>query len=334
MCVAIALACEGAFMGPARPELPRSARPTGRGRALRAGLVPMGISVANSACQGFLVLWLKLAVSPPFSWINWMVLQVLHAPRLYQYYLAFSLLNSLGKWLAPGLQAQLVTGTWLGLLKSFYPKGYDADVALRLRGLLEKQAALRGTAGAGAQLTPQVLEQLTEQLNQDRPLADALGSTAALRLWHRWEKFPLDDPKLLETAPEGSQGRWILQALKDRYLGDVEAASRQTALAASAQEAHLRLRALREASDLLSFQASHGVRSMDQLLKVEKASESAEEALSKLEELKATVKALEASSPQQFSSAGADEWARKLKQLQAKYAVPAIAAELKRPELM
>jgi len=227
--------------------------------------------------------------------------------------------------LLPGLHAQLFTGTWLGVLKTLNRGAYVSNVALRLKGLLEKQAQLRAPPGQRAQpLPPKILDALTEQLNADTALADALGSTTALSIWHRLCRVRLDEPKLLESLPPQSQGRWLVEAINARFLGDLESLVRDDALQAARTKASASLKALREAVDAAAFDARS---ELWDLTRVEEATAAAAAAAQELQKER-----------QQASSAAIEEverrrtlWKATLGQLRSTHAsVPAVTAELSR----
>lgn len=271
-------------------------------------------------------LWAKLSPFPPFSWLHWMVLWVARAPKFYQYYMLYSLGNSLAKWLVPGLYAQVVSGTWLGVLKATNRGAYTAAITQRLQALLQKQAKLRAPKGEAApQLGRAALESMAEQLKSDDALLDALSSTSTLGIWHRLEKVPLDDPQLIEGTSSDSQVRWVIEALRAGYMGDVETAGRQSVLEAAVLAASRRLRELREEVDKAAFEAQHGALGVgggSTLGAVQEASTKAAAALAALEEARSRARE---------EDADRVAWDAKLKDLLKAHAgVPAVTAELRR----
>lgn len=275
--------------------------------------------------------WAQIAVFPPFSWVNWLGVQFTGAPAFYRYYLYYTLANSLAKRLCPGLHAQVVTGTTLGLVKSVSPDRYYDSIAGRLRALLLAQARLRAPAGQPAQpVPPRVLDEAAARLKSDPVLTEALGSTAALAMWHKLERTPWDDPALLRDSPPNSQSRWILEALRAGYLEELEAGSLGGELEAAGKTASRALEDLRTAVGAAARCAEQGVfEAVDgagSLAEVEKASRVADNALSALEAVRAKAS--------QHPAAAVDyqsRWETKLQSLLATHAdAPLVAAELKR----
>lgn len=284
-----------------------------------SGLGPLLLSV-----------WAKLSPYPPFSWLNWMLLQVAKAPTYYKLYLAFWALNLAAKSFCPGLQAQLVTGSWLGLLKSFYPQGYTANVADRLRALLSKQVELRAPS---QKLFPdprrqEVFDAAVEKLKEDPVLVDALGSTSALQIWHKLEKTKLEDPSLTVGLNPSSQTVWVIQALRMKFLKDIEAAARESVLGTAVQEASKRLEQLKEAVAVAEFSAQSGVfgtAPRSAFSQVAQASAEAAKALEALEKAKALPKNLFDAQQEQTA------WRSNVQELEEKHAShPAVVAMLQR----
>jgi len=285
---------------------------------------------ATGAGPLLLGFWGKLAVFPPFSWAEWLVLQIAAAPALYRYYLYYTLGSFVAKRLVPGQYAMIVTGTKLGLVKVASPAKYRDAVAERLAELLVKQAQLRAQPGEKVNLSPQMLDAARQRLLADPVLTEALGSTSALAIWHKLERTPLDDPKLLQDAPSASQSRWIVEALRTLYGSDIEAAARTSALEAAAENASKELRALNEAVSAAVVCKQHGVFEAGTgdggLAEVEKASEAAAAALSELE--KARTQAPENAA---VLAQRRKDWEAKATELQAAHrGMPAVAAELQR----
>lgn len=277
-----------------------------------------------------LALWAKLCVYWPFTWVNSLALWVMNAPKIYRYYLLFSFGNSLMKWLLPGLHGQLVTGTWLGILRTAAPPLYTETVSQRLKQLLIKQAGLRSGGQAG--VSQEVLDGAVQRLKDDPTLLDALGSTSALRLWPRLEKMAIDDPGVLSGLAPDSQAAWIVEALRAGFLEDTEAAASEAKLLAASKEAARRMKALSEAVDTAGKSVKYGVFSSEgsiTLKAVEFASTRASEALQTLEQLKAASVAKEASKEARA------QWFHELSRLHDTHAaVPSVAAELQRLEDM
>eukprot|EP00931_Biecheleriopsis_adriatica_P101858 TRINITY_DN76920_c0_g1_i1.p1 TRINITY_DN76920_c0_g1~~TRINITY_DN76920_c0_g1_i1.p1 ORF type:complete len:372 (+),score=92.39 TRINITY_DN76920_c0_g1_i1:33-1148(+) len=319
-----------ARLGPAR---------NARGGAIGRNALPAvgagvkSIWAASGVGPVLLAAWAKLAPYPPFSWMLWFVHQIAGAPKLYRYYIYYSFGNSLAKWLVPGIHAQIMTGTWLGLLKTVNPGAYADNVANRLRMLLIKQAKLKSGPGRQPELPKEALDLLCQRLKEDKVLVDVLGSTAVLGMWHKLERTPLDSPKLLNAWGAQSQERWVLEALNAGYYGDVQALASQSGLAVAAQNAATKMKALREAVDAAQFSAQQGVMvsgSAGLLAQVDKASTDVASALHELGKAKEEA---QKSAAGQAASDDAAAWQAKLKELQAAYAgMPAVAAELKRLE--
>jgi len=274
--------------------------------------------------------WARLAVFPPFSWAQWLAVQFVNAPAFYRYYIYYTLGNALAKRLVPGLHAQLFTGTTLGLLKTVSADRYADAVAGRLRDLLIRQASLGVPRGQRApQLPPAVLEAAMQRLKEDKVLTEALGSTAALAVWHKLERTPLNDPALLQDYPPDSQARWLLEALRAGYTGDLEEAARSGAVTEAAKEAVKALRALDEAVDAVALNTQHGILEAGGaggLAEVEKASSAAAEAMAALEKARAEDPRAAAVGAERRSS-----WEAKLAELRAAHAAtPAVATALQR----
>lgn len=237
--------------------------------------------------------WARLAPIPPFSWAGWVFDRFSTAPKLYRYYIYYVLINSAAKALVPGLHAQVVTGTQLGVLKAVSQDRYNDAVSTRLKTLLQKQAQLRSgkpTFGPPAQLPATVLEAVDARLKADPVLMEALGSTSALANWHKFEKTLLDDPALLKDAAPDSQAVWILEALRSGYMEDLQEAARSGATQLAAKKATQALKTLKEAVDSAEIVAQHGIfedADVSSLAEVEKASAAASTALSALEQARA-----------------------------------------------
>mmetsp|Transcript_54375 Transcript_54375/g.151480 ORF Transcript_54375/g.151480 Transcript_54375/m.151480 type:complete len:345 (-) Transcript_54375:50-1084(-) len=238
-------------------------------------------------------LWTRLSAYPPFSFVPWIIQWVLGWPKFARVYFMYSLADSLAKWLFPGLYLQITTGTWLGILATVSPKAYTRSVVQRLQQLLLKQVALRRKPGEPApQLSQATLTAAETHLAEDPVLAQALGSMAILGIWHRMEKLPLDSPVLLESVPRDSQARWVLEALRASYFGDIEAAMAETNLNKAADDATKCLSRLREAVDTVAFKARHGVvqagsEATKALVGVEQATAAAAKAMKALDEARA-----------------------------------------------
>lgn len=270
--------------------------------------------------SSFAAVWAKLSPTPPFSWVNWFFLQIAAAPSWMRVYILYSLANTLGKKLLPGVHAQLMTGTELGFLKAFNKRSYATSVTERLRTLLMKQAKLGLPPGRKApELPKEVLDSLCERAKDDAVLLEALGSTTTLRIWHKLERTPLDSPELKQQFAAQSQELWIVEALLTGYYADVKRLAKESSLAALSTEAWERSESLKKAVDVAAFGAQQGVRNPALLQKVQKASEEAALAL------KAMSKARE------DTKLEADGWEGQLRVLQAAHKdVPAVQAELQR----
>lgn len=266
--------------------------------------------------------WAKLSPRWPFSWVDWFLLQIAAAPSWMRVYIIYSLANTVGKMILPGLHAQLVTGTELGFLKAFNKRSYANSVTERLRLLLVKQAKLgvKLTPGRKApELSKEVLDALCERAKDDAVLLDALGSTSTLRIWHKLEKTPLDSPELKQQFAPQSQELWVLEALVTGYYGETKRLAKESSLAALSTAAWERSESLKKAVDIAAFGAQQGVRSPALLQKVQKASEEAASALEALNKAREDTK-LEA-----------DNWEAQLRVLQAEHKyVPTVQAELQR----
>lgn len=271
---------------------PRQQESHQRSRVAAAGLG--SIWAASGAGPIIASTWARLAPIPPFSWADWIYDRFTKAPKLYRYYIYYVLLNSAAKALAPGLHAQVVTGTQLGVLKAVSQDRYNDAVANRLKTLLQKQAQLRsGGSTFGqppAQLPATVLEQIDARLKSDPVLLEALGSTSALAVWHKFEKKTLDDPMLLKDAPPDSQARWILEALRSGYMDDLQEAARSGETQVKAKKAAQALKTLKEAVDSAELLVQNGLfedADLSSLSEVEKASTAASAALEELKQARA-----------------------------------------------
>lgn len=237
--------------------------------------------------------WVRLAPIPPFSWANWAVHYFMKAPKLYRYYILYVLLNSAAKALVPGIQAQVVTGTQLGVVKAVNQDMYNTMVSARLKTLLQKQAQLRSGSKFGqppVQVPAAVLERAEARLKADPVLMEALGSTSALAVWHKFEKTLLDDAALLKDAPPDSQARWILEALRSGYVEDLQEAASSSATMLAAKKAVHALKTLKGAVDSAELVVQNGIFEdveVSSLAEVEKASAEASAALEALEQARA-----------------------------------------------
>lgn len=306
--------------------------------ALPAALLGGGAQVKHAAVSlwftsgiGPLLLgiWSKLAPYPPFSWAVKLFGMVAAAPAFYRYYLAYSLGTMVLKKVIPGTYAQLTTGTWLGFLKATSSGAYADAVATRLQGLLLKQAALKAGKGKPKpDLSKTALDAMSQQLKSDPVLLDALGSTTALGMWHKLEKTPLEDPSLVEGTPRDSQARWLVEALRAGYLGDVEAAARKNSLEVSAANAAQNFKRLAEAVDAAAFRARYEVHATgagSAMANVEEASASAAASIKALEDSRSNSEENDVSGDDRVA------WNAKLQELLQLYAdVPAVANELNR----
>jgi len=213
------------------------------------------------------------------------------APKLYRYYIYYMLINSATKALVPGLHAQVVTGTQLGVLKMVSQDMYNDAVFRRLKTLLEKQAQLRsGSKFPPVKVPATVLEKAEARLKADPVLLEALGSTSGLAVWHKFEKTLLDDPTLLQDFSPDSQASWILEALRSGYVDDVQEAARSGATLLAAKKAAQALKTLKEAVDSSESVVQNGifeVADASSLAEVEKASTAASAALEALEQARA-----------------------------------------------
>jgi len=268
--------------------------------------------------------WAALSPYPPFSLAQWLALQLAAAPRFVRFMILYNLGEAVAKRLIPGLYTQLFTGTMLGLTKTVNYDAYLYSVATRLQQLLAKQAKLRGVAAPAA--SRDALAALQERLKADQPLAEALGSTTTLGIWHHLERTQLDDKALLERFAEGSQPRWVVESLQSGFLGDVEVLGRESAVASAAKEAARQMRALTEAVDAAAFgaaQRAYGAGDRGAMTQVQKAADAAAAAMRQLE--KASQR------PAVEIAADRTAWEAKLVGLEREHAgVPAVAAELRR----
>mmetsp|Transcript_7335 Transcript_7335/g.23104 ORF Transcript_7335/g.23104 Transcript_7335/m.23104 type:complete len:396 (-) Transcript_7335:93-1280(-) len=305
-----------AWRQPQRPGV----EATGLGSLLTTtGVGPAAVSI-----------WARLAVVPPFSWINWLGVQFANAPAFYKYYIYYIVFSKLAQKLCPGIYAQIVTGTQLGIMKTVSFDKYGDAVGLRLRGLLIRQAQLNAPPGTSAPpLPPAVLEAAVRKMKQDKVLTEALGSTAALAVWHKLERTPLSDPTLLQDAAPTSQARWVLEALRKGYTHDLEAAARSGATAEAAKDAKEALQTLHEAVTAASLSSQYRLVEAgvdDSITKVQEASAAAAKAVGALQE----------AMTQDPAAAGQGQtlrktWEAKAAELRATYAaVPAVAVELER----
>lgn len=278
--------------------------------------------------------WARLAPIPPFSWADWIFDRFQKAPKLYKYYIYYVIINAATKALVPGLHAQVVTGTQLGVLKVVSQDRYNDAVSTRLKTLLQKQAQLRSGSKFGqppAQLPATVVEQVDARLKADPVLMEALGSTSALKIWHKFEKTLLDDPALLKDEAPDSQARWILEALRSGYLDDLQEAARSGATQLASKKAAQALTTLKEAVDNAELLAHNGIfedAGVSSLADVEKASTAASAALEALEQARAH-------DPQgaELLSRQRQAFVEKLTTLvQAHAAVPAVIDQLTRLE--
>eukprot|EP00971_Amphidinium_carterae_P255837 5079639-Amphidinium_carterae.1 len=90
-----------------------------------------GTFCGSSIGKAILLSWAKLAPVPPFKWFVMFINYILGLPKLWRYYFILSMGQSLTSWLVPGLYAQVVTFTWLSLLKTVSPGLYYKNVAMR-----------------------------------------------------------------------------------------------------------------------------------------------------------------------------------------------------------
>jgi len=315
----------GSAPGPAALS---AALPAFGGGAVQVKQAATSMWLASGIGPVLLGVWAKLAPFPPFSWLAMLASWVAAAPVFYRYYMLYSLGSMVLKRVIPGTYAQLTTGTWLSILKSTNTGAYADAVATRLQGLLVKQAALRAEKGkAKPTLSQAALDAMATQVKNDAVLLDALGSTTALGMWHKLEKTPLEDPSLVQGTQSDSQVRWLVEALRAGYLGDVETVARESALEAAAANASQSLKKLVEAVDATAFRARYSVHCTgagSAMASVEEASAAAA----------ASIKALEDSRVQaEESASGADRgrWEAKLQEMAQQYAdVPAVANELQR----
>lgn len=271
----------------------------------------------------FIAAWVKLSPYPPFTYLAWMYGHFINFPKFYRYYLMYSLGSFLAKKLFPSLYAQLFSGTWLGVLKTANYDMYVGAVSMRLRDLLTKQAKLRGVT---APMSPDTLTALSEQLKGDRPLAEALGSTTTLGIWHKLEKSRLDSKELLDSFPAESQARWVIEQLQTGYLGDIETMGRESAVTSAAEAAAKKLRALSDAVQVAATGAAYNAYGTDKrgsLAQVQKTADEAGAAVKKLQEA--------AKRPTGEIAAERNAWEAKLAELETQHAdVPAVAEELAR----
>jgi len=215
-----------------------------------------------------------------------MAVQLAGMPMLYRYYIYWSLLKPAVKKFFPALYAQVITGSYLAILKMARPNLYVQTVAMRLQQLLLKQAQLRSADGAsGLQITKESADAIEMRLKGDPVMLDALGSTPALCIWHHLEKMRLDSPELEKKVKPGSQSHWVLQGLREGgYLDDLTDALRDTELTNAESKAALALQQLREAVDAATPAVRYGlaIGSSPVVAKVEAASAEASEAMSAL----------------------------------------------------
>mmetsp|Transcript_62228 Transcript_62228/g.148478 ORF Transcript_62228/g.148478 Transcript_62228/m.148478 type:complete len:376 (+) Transcript_62228:56-1183(+) len=274
----------------------------------------------SSVGKAVLAVWAKLAPVPPFSWMVWIYGYIMGLPKVWRYYLILSMSQSLASWLIPGIYAQLVTGTWLGLLKMASPGMYSKNIAMRLLQLFGKQAKLRGDEIPSA--TPEQLQQVSDDLAASPALADALGSVTVLGMWHKLEKTSFTSPELLGQMAPTSQARWAMEALEGLYNEQVKAAGKDVSKQAGAAETALKQ--LTEAVTAAARRRQCGVlasRDGSMLADVEKAGDAALQALSNLR----SAGAGKAAVPAQQEAA----WQAKLEALRAKYSDhPALVEEL------
>jgi len=278
------------------------------------------------------IYWSKLAPFPPFSWMQWMAGYMMGLPTFYKYYIAWSLFSALIKRVVPGTYAQLSTGTWLGILKSFNTNAYNEEVVKRLQALLLKQAELQAPRGAPKpKLSQGALDALSQQARADPVFLDALGSTTALGMWHNLERTPLTDESLVQDLPRDSQARWLVQALREGYIGDVAMAARESALEVAANAAADTLGKLREAVDSAAFGAKNGVLAVGPGSSMARVQEASVKAAGAVEALQAARDRFAEAGGRADGSADRGAWQAKLQELSLAHAsAPAVAAELRR----
>eukprot|EP00439_Symbiodinium_sp_Y106_P079988 s349_g18.t1 len=282
-----------------------------------------GLGSMISAC------WAQVAPYPPFSWIQSLTLQVWNAPKVWRYYILYTLADSVWKWLLPGLHAQVMTGLWLAFLRAFNARAYIEAVVNRVVSLLNQQAKLL-SGGQPIQIPEEVLDKLCVRLRNDGELLQVLGSSPALSLWYKLERSPLDSPKL--RMPEDSQQKYVLKALTDGYYRDIQAVVKEVVLVASAQEASSKMRQLHEALDAVRFAAKAKGGPLTQgtgglMKQVDKASAEAADALITLSQAK--VEAQEAA--MRVGKGLGKTWQAKLDELMVAHKeVPDVVTELRR----
>ncbi|CAE7225614.1 unnamed protein product, partial [Symbiodinium necroappetens] len=202
-------------------------------------------------------------------------------------------------------------------------------VVNRVVSLLNQQAKLL-SGGQPIQIPEEVLDKLCVRLRNDGELLQVLGSPAALSLWYKLERSPLDSPKL--RMPEDSQQKYVLKALTDGYYRDIQAVVKEVVLVASAQEASSKMRQLHEALDAVRFAAKAKGGPLTQgtgglMKQVDKASAEAADALITLSQAK--VEAQEAA--MRVGKGLGKTWQAKLDELMVAHKeVPDVVAELRR----
>mmetsp|Transcript_33830 Transcript_33830/g.74024 ORF Transcript_33830/g.74024 Transcript_33830/m.74024 type:complete len:382 (+) Transcript_33830:46-1191(+) len=290
-----------------------------------------GLQIVATAKTAALGAWASVSPFPPFSWIQWMVMQIAGMPGFWRLYFLYSIGDSLARKLFPGIHAQLISGSWLGLLATLHPPSYRDNIATRLEGLLTKQAQLLAGGRNGPKVPQERIRAIASAVKDDMALSQVLGSVPVLGVWHRLEKVPLNDPSLLDRLPPQSQGRWALEALKAGYFEDVEAAVRSASVGQAADAAAQSMEQLKKAVDKASFRASHGILQAGGASGLEEVEAASAEAAVAIEELD---KAREAAAADRTGGdVGMQKavWSSKVNQLCDTHSgVPAVTAQLRR----